>query len=287
MALLGQLKAQSPARAVPAQVISSTPTANGQFQVTLELQGQRFTLSAALPPVASPISIYRQSGVLRVASAAGGLSRAATPINSAQQWLSALPQIPSPAASIAQSASALPSFAAWAGVFAQITQPEALKRWVEANQRGELLQSMASQLPESLRDRFVQANEQRQVQAAEDQRQGQLSFRFDVPLPLGERWVNGEATLKRSAAQRDQWSFELIFDLPTAGRLVARAKLTAQHTHLELQASQKTTQQRLVQWAPNVELRLRAAGLQIDGIQVTPWQAPARSQPHGRLDIRV
>ena len=287
LVMLGQLKANSPSSAITAKVVQSRPSAEGQHHVTLEIQGQRFTLTASNPPTSSPLQLYRQAGMVRVAAGSGGQSRAGAPISTHQQLLSALPQLPSPAARIIQSAMTLPGFSAWAGVFAQITQPDALKRWVQANSQDDLLKSMAQDLPDALKERFAQVNDQRTVQSAEDQRQGIQSFQFDVPLPIGERWVNGEATLKRHAKQRDQWSFELVFDLPSAGRLIARADIAPARVMMELLASRAEVHQKLVALAPNLEMRLRAAGVALEGIRVTPMKTHHESAPTGRLDVRV
>lgn len=285
LSLLGQLKATSSQQAQPATVVNAQPLSDGNWRVTVELQGLRFTLTAPLPPATSPLQIYRQNGQLRVAADARGHSNTSAPIRTLSELLSAMPQTPSPAASILQQAISGGGFAAWASVFAQFSQPENIKRWVEANQNGQLLKQMAEHLPDTIKDRMQQVQEHRQLQGAEDQRQQLQAMRFDVPLPLGERWVNGEACLKRASKARDHWHFELIFDLPTAGRIIATADIRPAALTLSLSALQTDTRLRLGALTPLVEQRLRQAGLNIGPIQIMQPQAQPLSE--ARLDIHV
>ena len=284
LAVLGQLKASSPNTAVRAQVVQAQPNARGQFNVTLEVQGQRFTLTAPAPPTVSPLAIYRAGGQIRVGLEQG--RSAAGQIKTPGELHSALPQLPSNAANVVQAALQQPQFQGWAAVFAQMTQPETLKRWIQSGSHQTALLTMAESLEEPIKERFLQVNDQRALANHEEQRQGLHSLRFDVPLPIGERWINGEATLKRDAKERDCWSFELLFDLPTAGRLLVHADIRPNRVALSIKADKPRTQTQLVQWMPGLEQRLRQAGLTIGGIEVKPWTQPV-DRPSGRLDLHV
>lgn len=287
LALLGQLKATSPSRPQPAQVIASQPGTEGGWRVTVELQGQRFTLNAPAPPMGNPLQLYRQNGQIRVAPNTQGQSMAGNPIRSLSGLLAAMPQSPSPAANVIQQALTSGGFSAWAAVFAQFTQPENIKRWVQANQEVRLLQQMAEQLPDEIKERLHQTQEHRQLQSIEDNRQNLHSLRFDVPLPLGERWVNGEACLKRASKERDHWSFELIFDLPTAGRLVVNADIRPAGVGLSLTAYNADTRERIQRWIPPMEQRLREAGLAVGAVQIKAPSNMSARRTESTLDIHI
>jgi len=281
---LGQLNATSPAQAVSAQVVGSREMTPGQFQITLRVQGTSFVLTAPAPPGISPISIYRHQGAIRV-TAPGGVSQASSFAN-AGALLDALPTRPSVTALVIQSALRQPGFQDWAGVLAQLTQPDSVKRWIQAATHSELLKRMADTLDPALRERFQQQAEHRVLAQHEDYRQGLHSLRFDLPIPITERWINAEAWLTKVPNQRDCWSFRLLFELPTAGVLCVCAELQPSGVSLTLQAEQAKTHRALTALGPGLEQRLADAGIAVTSCRIEPL-TPRPAPSEGHLDVHV
>ncbi len=293
---LGKLGASSPSTAIKAEVRQVQPEGNG-FRVTLTLNGQSMTVPSPSRP-GNPLNLYVMNGAVHVAALPNRRTNTAPPAPTPH--LATLLQglgSPQPAtAALLQTALSDPAMAGWASVLAQLTNPEFTKRWVGDRDKFEammmkLAESMIERGTKQLAEPYIQQQEQRAVAGQEDSRQGLPTWRFDVPIQLGNRWVDGQATLQRKGAQGDVWDCLLPFELPKSGRVDARVRLAPQAIETTFRAERPAVLRRLGELTEPMAARLRQMGLPMQPIALAPWVKPAPPPaPEGKgggLDIRV
>lgn len=289
---LGQLGAHSPATAVSAQVTHVRPQAQGGFQVTLSLNGQTLTVPAPSPP-GNPIQLYTLNGAVQVATLGGQRSNIQPPPAQPHlaTLLSALGSPPPATAALLQVTLADPAMAGWAALLAQLTSPNFAKRWIgDSRQFEAMLSKLADAIPER-GEHYLHQQEQRAIAGQEDLRQGLPTWRFDIPIQLGNRWIDGQATLQRRGPQGDVWEFQLEFELPKSGRVDVRVCLAPHAIDTRFRAERPGVLRRLGELTDPMAARLRQMGLPMQPITLAPWVRASAvkpaDDPGSTLDIRV